>query len=161
MRIINQQERSHFMVCIFLLGCCYLPHYSILLDLMEYWIFITDLQLDVKGCKDVYASFDKYVEVERLEGDNKYHAEHHGLQVKPESLFFFFFFLPFIIRLNFTKCIVLSKNISLIFLYFVNCICLVVTVSLEWLLKLLLSFLCSLSGWLFSWIVIMISLSGC
>nr|DAD29269.1 TPA_asm: hypothetical protein HUJ06_030737 [Nelumbo nucifera] len=40
-----------------------------------------DLQLDVKGCKDVYASFDKYVEVERLEGDNKYHAEQHGLQV--------------------------------------------------------------------------------
>ncbi|KAI7734091.1 hypothetical protein M8C21_007035, partial [Ambrosia artemisiifolia] len=40
-----------------------------------------DLQLDVKGCKDVYASFDKYVEEERLEGDNKYHAEGHGLQV--------------------------------------------------------------------------------
>nr|DAD24013.1 TPA_asm: hypothetical protein HUJ06_025476 [Nelumbo nucifera] len=40
-----------------------------------------DLQLDVKGCKDVYASFDKYVEVERLEGDNKYHAEQHGLQI--------------------------------------------------------------------------------
>ncbi|CAN1298217.1 Ubiquitin C-terminal hydrolase 12 [Linum perenne] len=41
-----------------------------------------DLQLDVKGCRDVYASFDKYVEVERLEGDNKYHAEQHGLQLK-------------------------------------------------------------------------------
>jgi ubiquitin carboxyl-terminal hydrolase 7 len=40
-----------------------------------------DLQLDVKGCKDVYDSFDKYVEVERLEGDNKYHAEQFGLQV--------------------------------------------------------------------------------
>jgi len=53
---------------------------------------ITDLQLDVKGCKDVYASFDKYVEVERLEGDNKYHAEHHGLQVKPEPMCFFFAF---------------------------------------------------------------------
>lgn len=44
-------------------------------------IFVPDLQLDVKGCRDVYASFDKYVEVERLEGDNKYHAEEHGLQV--------------------------------------------------------------------------------
>ncbi|VAI28961.1 unnamed protein product [Triticum turgidum subsp. durum] len=43
-----------------------------------------DLQLDVKGCRDVYASFDKYVEVERLEGDNKYQAEQHGLQ----SIFF-------------------------------------------------------------------------
>lgn len=42
---------------------------------------MTDLQLDVKGCHDVYASFDKYVEVEHLDGDNKYHAEHHGLQV--------------------------------------------------------------------------------
>jgi len=39
-----------------------------------------DLQLDVKGCKDVYASFDKYVEVEKLDGDNKYRAEGHGLQ---------------------------------------------------------------------------------
>ena len=42
---------------------------------------VPDLQLDVKGCKDIYASFDKYVEVERLEGDNKYHAEQYGLQV--------------------------------------------------------------------------------
>jgi hypothetical protein len=39
------------------------------------------LQLDVKGCRDVYASFDKYVEVEKLDGDNKYHAEQFGLQV--------------------------------------------------------------------------------
>jgi len=44
-------------------------------------ISLVDLQLDVKGCKDVYASFDKYVEVERLEADNKYHAERYGLQV--------------------------------------------------------------------------------
>lgn len=42
---------------------------------------MADLQLDVKGCHDVYASFDKYVEVEPLEGDNKYHAEQYGLQV--------------------------------------------------------------------------------
>ena len=27
-----------------------------------------DLQLDVKGCKDVYASFDKYIEVEKMDG---------------------------------------------------------------------------------------------
>uniref|UniRef100_A0A251UED6 ubiquitinyl hydrolase 1 n=1 Tax=Helianthus annuus TaxID=4232 RepID=A0A251UED6_HELAN len=39
-----------------------------------------NLQLDVKGCRDVYASFDKYVEVERLEGVNGYYAETHGLQ---------------------------------------------------------------------------------
>ncbi|XP_020226107.1 ubiquitin carboxyl-terminal hydrolase 13 isoform X2 [Cajanus cajan] len=47
-----------------------------------------DLQLDVKGCKDVYASFDKYVEVERLEGDNKYHAEHYGLQDARKGVLF-------------------------------------------------------------------------
>ncbi|XP_047177146.1 ubiquitin C-terminal hydrolase 13-like isoform X2 [Vigna umbellata] len=47
-----------------------------------------DLQLDVKGCKDVYASFDKFVEVERLEGDNKYHAEHHGLQDARKGVLF-------------------------------------------------------------------------
>lgn len=47
-----------------------------------------DLQLDVKGCCDVYASFDKYVEVERLDGDNKYQAEGHGLQdAKKGNLF--------------------------------------------------------------------------
>ncbi|XP_038720697.1 ubiquitin carboxyl-terminal hydrolase 12-like isoform X3 [Tripterygium wilfordii] len=47
-----------------------------------------DLQLDVKGCRDVYASFDKYVEVERLEGDNKYHAEEHGLQDARKGVLF-------------------------------------------------------------------------
>ncbi|CAO2820246.1 unnamed protein product [Amaranthus hypochondriacus] len=47
-----------------------------------------DLQLDVKGCRDVYDSFDKYVEVERLEGDNKYHAENHGLQDAKKGVLF-------------------------------------------------------------------------
>ncbi|KAH7420842.1 hypothetical protein KP509_13G025300 [Ceratopteris richardii] len=47
-----------------------------------------DLQLDVKGCKDVYASFDKYVEVENLDGDNKYHAEQHGLQDARKGVLF-------------------------------------------------------------------------
>ncbi|CAI8586565.1 unnamed protein product [Vicia faba] len=47
-----------------------------------------DLQLDVKGCPDVYASFDKYVEVERLEGDNKYHAEQNGLQDAKKGVLF-------------------------------------------------------------------------
>ncbi|XP_044503709.1 ubiquitin C-terminal hydrolase 12 isoform X2 [Mangifera indica] len=47
-----------------------------------------DLQLDVKGCRDVYASFDKYVEVERLEGDNKYHAEEHSLQDAKKGVLF-------------------------------------------------------------------------
>ncbi|KAF6150148.1 hypothetical protein GIB67_023103 [Kingdonia uniflora] len=47
-----------------------------------------DLQLDVKGCRDVYASFDKYVEVEKLEGDNKYHAEQLGLQDAKKGVLF-------------------------------------------------------------------------
>jgi len=40
-----------------------------------------DLQLDVKGCKNVYDSFVKYTEVEMLDGQNQYKAEGHGLQV--------------------------------------------------------------------------------
>lgn len=45
-----------------------------------------DLQLDVKGCKDLYASFDMYTDVEMLEGQNQYKAEGHGMQVKPWQL---------------------------------------------------------------------------
>ncbi|KAK4388214.1 Ubiquitin carboxyl-terminal hydrolase 13 [Sesamum angolense] len=46
------------------------------------------LQLDVKGCHDVYTSFDKYVAVEHLDGVNRYHAGQYGLQVSsaPASL---------------------------------------------------------------------------
>ncbi|PIN20931.1 Ubiquitin carboxyl-terminal hydrolase [Handroanthus impetiginosus] len=47
-----------------------------------------DLQLDVKGCPDVYASFDKYVAVEQLDGDNKYHAEQYGLQDAKKGVLF-------------------------------------------------------------------------
>lgn len=59
-------------------------------NLWNFGYLIIDLQLDVKGCTDVYASFDKYVEVEQLEGDNKYHAEQYGLQVKPVTVCFSF-----------------------------------------------------------------------
>ncbi|CAM0883473.1 unnamed protein product [Alopecurus aequalis] len=47
-----------------------------------------DLALDVKGCSDVYASFDKYVAVEMLEGDNKYQSEKHGLQDAKKGMLF-------------------------------------------------------------------------
>lgn len=47
-----------------------------------------DLQLDVKGCADVYDSFDKYTERERLEGDNKYDAEGHGHQDATKGVLF-------------------------------------------------------------------------
>ncbi|MBA0819081.1 hypothetical protein Gohar_022029 [Gossypium harknessii] len=56
--------------------------------MLIYFLPIPDLQLDVKGCHDVYASFDKYVEVERLEGDNKYHAEQYGLQDAKKGVLF-------------------------------------------------------------------------
>ncbi|VDO04518.1 unnamed protein product [Rodentolepis nana] len=39
-----------------------------------------DIQLKVKGNKDVYAAFDEYVQVETLDGVNKYDAGSHGLQ---------------------------------------------------------------------------------
>ena len=47
-----------------------------------------DLQLDVKGCKDIYASFDRYTEIEKLDGDNKYRAENHGLQDARKGVLF-------------------------------------------------------------------------
>ncbi|XP_068340698.1 ubiquitin C-terminal hydrolase 12-like isoform X1 [Pyrus communis] len=47
-----------------------------------------DLQLDVKGCRDVYASFSKFVEVKRLEGDNQYHSEELGLQDAKKGVLF-------------------------------------------------------------------------
>ncbi|KAF6001042.1 hypothetical protein F1559_001836 [Cyanidiococcus yangmingshanensis] len=39
-----------------------------------------DLSLNVKGCNDLYDSFRKYIEVETLEGENKYYADGFGLQ---------------------------------------------------------------------------------
>ena len=41
-----------------------------------------DLQLDVKGCKDIYSSFDKYCEVEVMDGQNQYQTDEHGMQVR-------------------------------------------------------------------------------
>jgi hypothetical protein len=34
-----------------------------------------DISLTVKGCKDVYASLDSYVQIETLEKENQYQAE--------------------------------------------------------------------------------------
>ncbi|KAL6782343.1 hypothetical protein ACKKBG_A06435 [Auxenochlorella protothecoides x Auxenochlorella symbiontica] len=47
-----------------------------------------DLQLDVKGCKTILDSFDRYCEVETLEGDNQYLAEGHGLQDARKGVLF-------------------------------------------------------------------------
>lgn len=50
-----------------------------------------DLSLNVKGCADVMSSFEKYVEVEMLDGSNKYHAEGHGLQTAKKGCSFLSF----------------------------------------------------------------------
>lgn len=39
------------------------------------------LQLDVKGCKNIYDSFDRYCEVETMDGANQYNTDTFGLQV--------------------------------------------------------------------------------
>ena len=57
----------------FILTCCNPPCQLLLLP-------CSALQLDVKDCKDIYASFDKFTEVEVMEGDNQYDAEKHGKQ---------------------------------------------------------------------------------
>ncbi|KAI3862197.1 hypothetical protein MKW92_038947 [Papaver armeniacum] len=63
-----------------------------------------DLQLDVKDCKDVYASFDKYVEVEHLEGDNKYYADQqYGLQDAKKGVLFIDFPPVLQLQLNTVK----------------------------------------------------------
>lgn len=47
-----------------------------------------DLALDVKGCPDLYASLDKFIEVERLDGENKYFAENYGKQDAKKGVLF-------------------------------------------------------------------------
>lgn len=50
-----------------------------------------DLQLDVKGCKDLYESFDQYTKVEMLDGENQYFAEQFGKQDAKKGLQFLCF----------------------------------------------------------------------
>ncbi|KAF4039933.1 Ubiquitin-specific protease C-terminal [Phytophthora infestans] len=50
-----------------------------------------DLQLDVKGCKNLMQSFRRYVEVEMLDGDNQYEAEGHGKQDAKKGIEFLTF----------------------------------------------------------------------
>ncbi|CAI5464489.1 unnamed protein product [Closterium sp. Yama58-4] len=46
------------------------------------------LLLNVKGCKDVYASLDKYVEAKNLDGNTKFYAEQHGVQDAKKGVLF-------------------------------------------------------------------------
>ena len=43
------------------------------------------MQLDVRGCASVQASFERFCEVERMEGRDQYQTEVHGLQVRGPS----------------------------------------------------------------------------
>jgi ubiquitin C-terminal hydrolase len=47
-----------------------------------------DLQLNVKGMKNLYDSFRDYVAVETLDGENKYQAEGYGLQDAKKGIVF-------------------------------------------------------------------------
>ncbi|KAI8854157.1 cysteine proteinase [Chytridium lagenaria] len=47
-----------------------------------------DIQLNVKGCKNLYESFVNYIAVETLDGDNKYQAEGYGLQDAKKGVIF-------------------------------------------------------------------------
>jgi len=47
-----------------------------------------DLQLNVKGMKNLYESFRDYVAVEMLDGENKYQAEGYGLQDAKKGIIF-------------------------------------------------------------------------
>lgn len=53
--------------------------------------FIIDIQLNVKGMKNLHESFKDYVAVEMLEGENKYQAEGFGLQDAKKGIVFMSF----------------------------------------------------------------------
>lgn len=40
-----------------------------------------EIQLDVQGCCDIYASLDKFCEEEMMDGPNQYKSDVHGLVV--------------------------------------------------------------------------------
>ena len=50
----------------------------------EFW----DIQLNVSGMKNLDASFKDYIQVETLNGENKYFAEGHGLQDAKKGVIF-------------------------------------------------------------------------
>ncbi|TID26192.1 hypothetical protein CANINC_002819 [Pichia inconspicua] len=50
----------------------------------DFW----DIQLNVKGLKNIKESFDNYVEIETLDGDNQYDASGYGLQDAEKGVIF-------------------------------------------------------------------------
>ena len=55
---------------------------------MRQLTLFSDIQLNVKGMKNLYESFKDYVAVETLDGDNKYMAEGYGLQDAKKGIIF-------------------------------------------------------------------------
>lgn len=49
---------------------------------------LLDIQLNVKGCKNLEESFKNYILEETLEGENKYMADKHGLQDAKKGVIF-------------------------------------------------------------------------
>lgn len=47
-----------------------------------------DIQLDVKGCRNIYESFRKYITIEMLDGENQYEAGEHGKQDAKKGVIF-------------------------------------------------------------------------
>ncbi|KAI9269716.1 cysteine proteinase [Helicostylum pulchrum] len=62
--------------------CIYVDYESSRIE--EYY----DIQLNVKGCKDLESSFQAYISEEVLQGDNKYSAADHGLQDAKKGVLF-------------------------------------------------------------------------
>jgi ubiquitin carboxyl-terminal hydrolase 7 len=63
---------------------CAIPVSNKLID----YLFLLDIQLNVKGMKNLHDSFKDYVAVETLDGENKYHAEGYGLQDAKKGIIF-------------------------------------------------------------------------
>lgn len=53
-----------------------------------FYLIKKDIQLNVKGCKNLEESFKDYITEETLEGDNKYMAEGYGLQDAKKGVIF-------------------------------------------------------------------------
>ena len=49
---------------------------------------MVDIQLNVKGKKNLRESFEDYVAVEMLDGENKYQSEKYGLQDAKKGVIF-------------------------------------------------------------------------
>mmetsp|Transcript_25454 Transcript_25454/g.35239 ORF Transcript_25454/g.35239 Transcript_25454/m.35239 type:complete len:1039 (-) Transcript_25454:237-3353(-) len=63
--------------------------------------YFYDLQMPIEHCSNIYQSFEKYMMPERMEGENKYQAEGHGLQDADRGVRFDSF--PDVLELNLNR----------------------------------------------------------